>query len=113
MAYNEQLANTVREKLTHLPEVQEKNMFQGLTFMINEKMCIGVREEEIMFRVDPNLFEELVERRECRPMIHGKRTIKGYFFVTEDGYRNKENFEFWIKLALDYNPRAKASKNKR
>lgn len=113
MAYNENLVNRVREALVHLPNVEEKNMFQGLTFMVDGKMCIGVRNEEIMCRIDPEVYESVLERIGCRPMIHGKRIIRGYVFVNEEGYRRKEDFDFWIELALDFNKRAKASKKRK
>ncbi|MDN5202284.1 TfoX/Sxy family protein [Fulvivirgaceae bacterium BMA10] len=113
MAYDESLVNKVREALIHLPNVEEKKMFQGLTFMVDGKMCIGIRNEEIMCRIDPNMYESVLERIDCRPMIHGKRTIRGYVFVNEEGYKRKEDFDFWIKLALDFNKKAKASKKRK
>ena len=113
MAYNENLVNRVREALVHLPNVEEKNMFQGLTFMVDGKMCIGVRNEEIMYRIDPEVYELALERIGCRPMIHGKRIIRGYVFVNEEGYKRKEDFDFWIELTLDFNKRAKASKKRK
>ncbi len=114
MSYNEDLVNKVRESLIHVPKkVEEKTMFQGLTFMVNDKMCIGVRDEELMCRIDPVVFEEALERNGSRPMIHGARTMKGYVFVSEEGYRRKEDFDYWISLALDFNDRAKRSKRKK
>ena len=42
MAYNEQLANRIREQLVLLPNLKEKEMMGGLTFMLNDKMCIKI-----------------------------------------------------------------------
>ena len=42
MAYNEKLANSIREALENLPLVEEKEMMGGLTFMVNDKMCVGI-----------------------------------------------------------------------
>jgi len=113
LAYSEKLADTVREALQHLPDVDEKKMFQGLTFMVDGKMCIGVRDEEIMCRIDPEIYESVRERIGCRPMIHGKRVMKGYVFVSVEGYQRMEDFNFWIELSLDFNKRAKASRKKK
>lgn len=113
MAYSEKLVDRVRESLQHLPNVEEKKMFQGLTFMVDDKMCIGIRDEEIMCRIDPEVYESALERIGCRPMIHGKRVMKGYVFVSDEGYRRKEDFDFWIGLALDFNKRAKRSKSRK
>jgi len=52
MAYNEKLADRVREALAHLPEVEEKKMFRGVTFMVNGKMCVSVSGDEMMCRFD-------------------------------------------------------------
>ena len=113
MAFDEKLVNMVREALMHLSNVSEKKMFQGLTFMVNDKMCVGVRNDEIMCRIDPEIYEAALDRPGCRPMIHGKRQIKGYVFIGEEGYKRKEDFSYWINLAITYNKIAKPSKKKR
>ena len=85
MALNEKLVNQIIKALVHISDVEEKAMFQGLTFMVNGKMCIGVRGADIIFRIDPSMDEVAMERIGCRPMIHGKRRMRGYFFVGEEG----------------------------
>ena len=56
MAYNEKLANRVRELIAEKEtNVEEKRMFGGLCFMVNEKMCIGVEKERLMIRLDPEI----------------------------------------------------------
>ena len=63
MSYNENLVNRVRESLVNLQKkVEEKRMFQGLTFMVDDKMCIGIRENEIMCRIDPKVYESALEK---------------------------------------------------
>src|SRR5690242_4647717 len=62
MAYNEQLTNRLREALADLPNVEEKRMFSGITFMINGKMCISAGNDRLMCRIDPAIHEEVVER---------------------------------------------------
>ena len=110
MAYSEMLVNKVREALCGLAKgIEEKKMFQGLTFMVDGKMCIGIRNEELMCRIGPNIFEEALERPGCRPMIHNNRVMRGYVFISEEGHRRQEDFDYWIKLVLEYNPHAKAS----
>ena len=113
MAHDEKLANRIRESLMHLPNVEEKTMFQSLAFMVDQKLCIGVKNQEIMCRIDPDIFENVLEKQGCRPMIHGNRTMKGYVFIDPTGYTNKEDFDFWVGLALEYNPKAKSSKKKK
>jgi len=113
MAYNEPLTNRIREALAHLPKVEEKKMFRGVTFMVNGKMCISVGNDEIMCRIDPDIVEAVLEKSGCRPMIHGGRTMKGFVFVNEESIRSKKEFNYWIDLALDFNKKAKISAKKK
>ena len=110
MAYNEKLADRVREALVDIPNVTEKKMFRGVTFMVDDKMCVSVSGDELMLRLDPELTEQLVEDPGTRPMIHGGKYMKGFIYVSEERFRNQKDFDHWIKLALDYNPIAKSSK---
>lgn len=113
MAYNEQLAGRIREALEDLSNVEEKEMMGGLTFMLNDKMCIGIIKDEIMCRIDPDLHETAIEKNGCRTMDFTKRPMKGYIMVDEAGMRSEEDLEYFIRLALDYNKKAKASKRKK
>jgi TfoX/Sxy family transcriptional regulator of competence genes len=58
MAYNEDTATSIRQKLSHLPKVEEKKMFGGLAFMVDNKMCITIGADSIMCRIDPGTFKE-------------------------------------------------------
>jgi TfoX/Sxy family transcriptional regulator of competence genes len=112
MAYNENLADRIRETLEHLPKLEEKKMFRGLTFMVDDKMCISVREEGIMCRIDPALHETLVEKNGCETMRMKNREYIGYVIVNEDVLKTKKQLDYWIDLALDFNKRAKVSPKK-
>ncbi len=114
MAYNEKLADRVREliSLTH-KITEEKKMFGGLCFMVNDKMCVGVEQERLMVRLDPDLYEEVMEMEGCKPMDFTGKVMKGYVFVDIEALNTKKKLEYWIKLALDYNKIAKASKKKK
>ena len=113
MAYNERLTERVRMALAHLPDVEEKRMFSGVTFMVNGKMCISAGAHELMFRIDPALPDDALRRQGARTVIMKGRPYRGYVYVTEEGVETKENFDHWISLALDFNKRAKASTRKR
>jgi TfoX/Sxy family transcriptional regulator of competence genes len=110
MAYNENLADRVREALADIPNVEEKKMFRGVTFMVNDKMCVSVSGDELMLRLEPEMTEQLSEENGTRPMIHGGKHMKGFIYISEERFRNKKDFDHWIQLALDFNPKAKVSK---
>jgi TfoX/Sxy family transcriptional regulator of competence genes len=113
MAYNEKLADRVWEmiSLTH-KNVEEKAMFGGLCFMVNDKMCGGVEKERLMVRLDPTKYDEAMEKEGCKPMDFTGRIMKGYVFVDIDALNTNKKLGYWIALALEYNKIAKASKKK-
>lgn len=113
MAYCEDLANRIRQRLAELPNIEEKKMMGGLTFMFNNKMCVGIIKDELMCRIDPTLHEESVEKNGCRTMDFTKRPMKGYVMIDESGMKSQTDFDYWINLAIDFNKQAKSSKKKK
>lgn len=114
MAFNEKLADRVREliSLTH-DNVEEKKMFGGLCFMVNNKMCVGVEKERMMIRLDPAIYEEVMEKEGCTPMDFTGKVMKGYVFVDAAVLNTNKKLDYWVQLALDFNKKAKASKKKK
>jgi TfoX/Sxy family transcriptional regulator of competence genes len=113
MPYNEKLADRIREALQHLPNVEEKKMFKGVTFMVNNKMCVSVSGDEMMCRFDPALQHILAEKNGFLTMIMKGRAYKGYGYINQDGIKSKKDFDYWINLSLDFNSKAKSSKKKK
>jgi TfoX/Sxy family transcriptional regulator of competence genes len=113
MAYNEKLTARIREALAHLPNVEEKRMFRGVTFMVNGKMCITAGDNKIMCRVDPSIHEEALKRKGCESVKMKEREYKGYVYVSEEGIKAKKDLEYWVRLAVEFNKFAKASKKKK
>jgi TfoX/Sxy family transcriptional regulator of competence genes len=113
MSYDERLAARIRERLAELESVEEKEMMGGLTFMVNDKMCVGIIKDEMMCRIDPEFHDTAVEMTGCRTMDFTKRPMKGYVMIEDVGMRSKKDFDYWIDLALEFNKIAKSSKRKR
>jgi TfoX/Sxy family transcriptional regulator of competence genes len=112
MAYNEKLANRIREALQHLPNIEEKEMMGGLTFMVNNKMCVGIIKDEMMCRINPDFHDAAIEKIGCRTMDFTKRPMKGYVMIDDTGMKSKKDFDYWLNLSLEFNSKAKASKQK-
>jgi TfoX/Sxy family transcriptional regulator of competence genes len=113
MAYNEKLAAMTRELIAQTEtNVEEKAMFGGLCFMVNDKMCLGVEKDRLMVRLNPAVYDEAMEKEGCKAMDFTGRVMKGYVFVDADVLTAKKKLEYWVKLALDYNKIAKLSKKK-
>ena len=111
MPFNEKLADRVREiiAISH-KNVEEKKMFAGLCFMVNDKMCVGIHDDRIMVRLNPAVFDEVIEKVGCVPMNFTGKIMRGFVFVDEDVLKTKKQLEYWVKLGLDYNQFAKSSK---
>ncbi len=115
MRYDTLLADRIREYLSDFTKrkVEEKEMFKGLAFMVNGKMCINVSGDNIMCRFDKTLQEEVAEKKGFLPMIMKGKELKGYCYVEPEGFRTKKDFEYWVNLCLGFNDQAKASKKKK
>ena len=110
MAYNEKLADRVREALAYLSDVEEKKMFRGVCFMVNGKMCICVSDDELMCRIGPDVQEEALEKNGTRAMIMRGKLLKDYVYVDANVLRSKTEFDYWVNNSLAFNKYAKASK---
>ena len=111
MAYNEFLADRIhgilRDKNANF---YEKKMFGGLSFMVDEKMCIGIVKNEVMARIGPEKYKEALLVDGCNEMNFTGRPMKGFVFVDSAKVDMGKDLEYWVKLALDFNSRAKGSK---
>ena len=112
MKYNPELAERVRAYLANLSgfQVEEKKMFGGLAFIINQKFCVNVSGDRLMCRFDEELLPALIKQPGFIPLIMKGKELKGYCYVNDSGYRNKADFEFWIGLCLAFNKKAKSSR---
>jgi TfoX/Sxy family transcriptional regulator of competence genes len=113
MAYDEKLANRIRESLADVKRVKEKEMMGGLTFMVNDKMCVGIFRGQLMCRIDPAIQDEVLEIDGCSLMEFGGRAMKGYVLVDESAIKSKKSFDYFINLCLAFNKHAKSSKKKK
>lgn len=111
MAFDEDLAARVRRYFgaRRLP-VEEKRMMGGLCFMVRGKMCVGVEKERLMARIGPEREAEALARRDCAPMDFTGRPMRGFVFVSRDGFTRDDDLDYWLGLALEFNPQARASK---
>ena len=113
MAYDELLAERVRKALSHEKRVEEKKMMGGLTFMVNGKMCVGVHTDELMCRIDPDAQSEALKHSGVRLMDFTGKPMRGFIFVKENALKKHEELNYWIRLALGFNKRSKATRKRR
>ena len=114
MAYSTELVDRVREYLSEIPntEVEEKEMFAVLNFMVNGKTCVCVSDDKLMLRFDPKLQDEIAEKYGYETMLMKGKVYKGYCYINPEGFEKRKDFEYYIDICLEFNKIAKSSKKK-
>ncbi len=113
MAYDEKLADRIRESMKGKRGVIEKKMFGGVTFMLKDKMFCGIVKDELMIRLMENREEEALNNPHARPMDFTGRPMKGFVFVAPDGFKSKKALEAWIELGIEYVMKSPPKKRKK
>jgi len=113
MAYNEYLADRITRILTDKQvKFYEKKMFGGLCYMVNEKMCVGIIKDELMVRIGEEKYTKALKMKGCKEMNFTGRPMKGFVYLEPEAIDLENDLEYWLQLALDFNPKAKSSKKK-
>lgn len=113
MAYNQEIADRIREKIQNLDGIEEKEMMGGLSFMLNKKMCLGVIKDEMICRIDPAEYESALEKQGCSEMVFTGRPMKGWVMVDKLAMRTEKEMEYWVNMAVSFNKYAKQSKKRK
>ena len=101
MAYDEELADRMRELIGESHEVTERRMFGGLAFMIEGRMAIAARNGGgILIPVDPEQAEHLIEEPHVSRMVMRGREMAGWLRVESEAVGTREQLARWIELAL-------------
>lgn len=113
MAYDEYLQERIDSILNEKKiSFRVLKMMGGLCYMVDEKMCLGIIQNNLMARVGEYQYDELIKIDNAREMDFTKRPMKGYLYVSPEGIDFDADLEFWIDRCLEYNPMAKSSKKK-
>jgi TfoX/Sxy family transcriptional regulator of competence genes len=102
VAYDEKLADRIRQAIGPRPDVTEKKMFGGLAFLLSGKMFLGLATADLMVRVGPDGHAAALARPHARPMDFTGRPMKGYVYVAPDGLRSAAALRKWVDLALAF-----------
>jgi TfoX/Sxy family transcriptional regulator of competence genes len=103
MAYDEDLANRVRELIAAEAGLTEKKMFGGLAFLIRGNMSVGVSGRGgLMVRVDPDETDALVAKPHAGPFEMRGREMRGWVRVDAEGVRTKRQLEPWVRRGVAY-----------
>jgi TfoX/Sxy family transcriptional regulator of competence genes len=103
MAYDEDLANRIRELIGGGPEVTEKRMFGGLAFLVGGNMSVSASGQGgLMVRVDPEETDALLAKPHARPFEMRGRTMDGWLRIDPEGVRTKRQLEPWVRRGVTY-----------
>ena len=103
MAYDEDLANRIRELIGAEPDVVEKKMFGGLAFLIGGNMSVAASGQGgLMVRCDPGETDALVARAHARRFEMRGRAMDGWLRVDDEGVGTKRQLEPWVRLGVAY-----------
>ena len=106
MAYNEGLAQRVRELLEDRAdelEVVEKKMFGGLCFMVQGNMCCGILQDDMMVRVGAEGHADALAQPHARPMDFTGKPMNGFIYVAKGGLTSHDNLAEWVDRVLKFN----------
>jgi TfoX/Sxy family transcriptional regulator of competence genes len=103
VAYDEDLADRIRELITATHSVKEQKMFGGLAFLIGGNMAIAAsREGGVLVRVDPAESDRLVATTNAEEMVMRGRQMSGWLRVAAPDVRTKPQLRTWVYLGAGY-----------
>jgi TfoX/Sxy family transcriptional regulator of competence genes len=104
MAYDEQLAEEVRERLAEVDgELIEKKMFGGLGFMLDGNLVVAAsRRGGLLVRTDPADADEVESQPGVEPMKSAGRRMPGWVFVDAGALRSEAELDAWMSRALAF-----------
>ena len=109
MAYNEELAQRVRDLLRKREGLTEKKMFGGIGFLLHGNMACGILKDDLIVRVGPEKYQELLKLPGTRVFDITGRMMTGWIMVAAKGYRSAANLAAWVErgaaFALSLEPK--------
>jgi len=102
MAYDEGLAQRVREEVEELPGFDEKKMFGGLCFLLHGNMACGILKDDIIVRVGAENYEASLKMPNTREFDLTGRPMKGWVVVSSDGLESDEGLLQWLQKGIEY-----------
>jgi TfoX/Sxy family transcriptional regulator of competence genes len=103
MAYDEDLANRIRELIADEPNLTEQAMFGGLAFLIGGNMSVAASGQGgLMVRLDADEAERLLERDSVRPFEMRGKPMKGWLRVDDAGFESDEQLREWVELSVEF-----------
>ena len=103
MAYDERVAQRIRDLVVGDLDVTEKAMFGGLAFLVNGNMSVAASSKGgLMVRLDEDEAEQLLQRESVRPFEMRGKPMKGWLRVDEAGFEDDDELREWVERSVEY-----------
>ena len=103
MAFNEALAQRIRQRLARRKNIEEKKIFSGVGFLLNGNLLVGVRKDSLLVRLDPEESDEaLKEAHVSEFTIKGRGTMRGWIVVGLEAVKGEDQLSAWIQRAVKF-----------
>ena len=102
MAFDEGLAQRIREVFENRTDIEEKKMFAGLCFMASSHMCCGIVGDTLMARVGPENYERCLERKHASEMDFTGKAMKGMVYVSPAGIELDRDLDRWVSYCTQF-----------
>jgi TfoX/Sxy family transcriptional regulator of competence genes len=102
MAYDERLAERVRQELSENRGISERKMFGGIAFMIRGNMCCGVIDDRLMVRVGPDGYDKALKLAHASAMDYTGKPMRGFVYVSPEGTNTARQLRAWLQRGLDF-----------
>ena len=103
MTYSTTQADRLRKALAGRAGLTEKELFGGVAFLLHGNMCVGVRGEDLIVRVEPEGTDALLHEPGAKPFtLAGRGGMAGWLLVDPSGYKTDGNLRTWIDRGVAY-----------
>jgi TfoX/Sxy family transcriptional regulator of competence genes len=102
MAFDESLAERIRQGLARKKNVEEKKMFGGIGFLLNGNMLVGVWKNSLIVRLGPDSYEDALLEPHVKEFDITGKPMKGWVLVAAEGVEDNDQLQAWIQRAVKF-----------
>ena len=102
MAFNEELAERIRQRLARRKGIEEKKMFGGIGFLLNGNLLVGVWKDSLLVRLGPEQSDEALKEAHVSEFQITGRAMKGWVLVAPEGVEADDQLKGWLQRAVKF-----------
>jgi TfoX/Sxy family transcriptional regulator of competence genes len=102
MAFDETLAERIRQRLARRKNIDERKMFGGIGFMLNGNMLVGVWKDSLIVRIGTEEGDEVLKAPHVKEFDITGKPMKGWLLVAPAGIESDDELSGWIQLAVKF-----------